>query len=492
MANISSEHDIAADVRVIPIMITLLLGGFISLLTETILNVAFPKIMSDFQIGEGTVQWLATGYMLVVGVLVPITAFLIHSFTTKQLYNTALIIFIASTVCAGFATTFPLLLAARMLQACGTGMLVPIMMNTILVINPPEKRGAALGLGLFVVLFAPAIGPTFAGFVLNFFSWNGVFFCLIPFAIIALSLGNIYLKNVSTITKPKIDILSILLSTLGFGGIIYSISASGREGLSNPQVLISGGIGFVTLVLFVRRQFTLKHPMLEMRTFRYPMFSIGVLLIMINMMVWFSLNIILPTFMQNALAITPLVAGIALLPGGLINGVFSPLTGKMYDYLGAKILLITGFICMGIPTIFLASMSMNTSLGFIIALHCIFCLGAAFIMAPAQTNSLNQLPHNNAADGIAILNTSLQIAAALGSSLFIGLLEVGQRNYLIKISNPSSLDSRLAYLSGIRYSLLVAFGFIIIGLAFACFIKPNPRASQPVAVQPAPDAEPLK
>lgn len=492
MENINTTDEKKPDVRVIPIMITLLLGGFISLLTETILNVAFPRIMSDFHIGEGTVQWLATGYMLVVGVLVPITAFFIHSFTTKQLYNTALIIFIVSTVCAGFATTFPLLLAARMLQACGTGMLVPIMMNTILVINPPEKRGAALGLGLFVVLFAPAIGPTVAGFVLSFFSWNGVFFCLIPFALLALVLGNIFLQNVSTITKPKIDILSIVLSTLGFGGIIYSISTAGREGLSSFHVLISGCIGLFTLVLFIRRQFALNHPMLEMRTFRYPMFSIGVLLIMINMMIWFSLNIILPTFMQNALAITPLVAGIALLPGGLINGIFSPLTGRMYDYLGAKILLIIGFVCMGIPMVFFAYMSINTSLGFIIALHCVFCLGGAFIMAPAQTNSLNQLPHKNTADGVAIINTSLQIAAALGSSLFIGLMEAGQQSYLLKASRLPTTEPRVAYLSGIRYSLTVALGFILIGLIFAFFIKPNSTESESCSArQPSLDPDKL-
>ncbi|MBP2643509.1 MAG: multidrug transporter [Firmicutes bacterium] len=477
MTKVSNNQIHKLDLKIVPIMITLLLGGFISLLNETILNVAFPKIMSEMHIGAGTVQWLATGYMLVVGILVPITAFLIHTFTTKQLYNTAIVLFLIGTLSAGFSTTFPMLLISRMFQACGTGMLVPIMMNTILVINPPEKHGAALGLGLFVILFAPAIGPTIAGLILNFFNWNGLFFCLVPFALLAIVLGSIYLKNVSTITKPKIDALSIILSTLGFGGIIYGISASESAGLFNSQVLIASGIGLASVVLFVWRQLGLKQPMLEVRAFKYPMFAIGVLLIMINMMIWFSLNIILPTFMQNALGVSSVVAGLALLPGGLINGIFSPLTGRMYDKLGAKILLIAGFVFMGIPVACLACISINTSLALIIALHCVFCLGGAFIMAPAQTNSLKQLPPQNAADGVAIINTSLQIAAAMGSSLFIGLMEAGQRNYLLKVTHFTVMEDRLASLFGMKYSLLVAIGFILVGLILAVFVKSNQSIS---------------
>ncbi|MBP2651904.1 MAG: multidrug transporter [Firmicutes bacterium] len=477
MTKINNNQLQNRNFNIVPIMITLLLGGFISLLNETILNVAFPQIMSDLHIGAGTVQWLATGYMLVVGILVPITAFLIHTFTTKQLYNTAIVLFLLGTLSAGFSTAFSILLISRMFQACGTGMLVPIMMNTILMINPPEKHGAALGLGLFVILFAPAIGPTIAGLILSFFNWNGLFFCLIPFALVAIVLGSIYIKNVSTITKPKIDALSIILSTLGFGGIIYGISASESAGLFNSHVLIALGIGLVSIIMFVWRQLGLKQPMLEVRAFKYPMFAIGVLLIMINMMIWFSLNIILPTFMQNSLAVSSVVAGLALLPGGLINGIFSPLAGRMYDKLGARVLLIAGFIFMGIPVTCLAYISIHTSLTLIIALHCVFCLGGAFIMAPAQTNSLKQLPPQNSADGVAIINTSIQIAAALGSSLFIGLLETGQRNYLLKVTNFTDMENRLASLFGMKYSLLVAIGFILVGLLLASFVKSNQSTS---------------
>jgi MFS transporter, DHA2 family, lincomycin resistance protein len=489
METTENNKKTVSDMRVFPVMITLLLGGFISLLNETILNVAFPRIMSELHIGAETVQWLATGYMLAVGILVPITAFLIHSFTTKQLYNTAITLFLIGTLGAGFSTTFPMLLTARIFQAFGTGMLVPIMLNTILVINPPEKRGAALGTGMFVILFAPAIGPAIAGLILHFFNWNGLFFCLIPFAVLAIVLGNIFLKNVSPITKPKIDALSIILSTLGFGGIIYSISALGSAGFLDPLVLTSTGVGLVSIVLFVCRQLKLKQPMLEVRAFKQPMFSIGVILIMITMMILFSLNIILPTFMQSALAISSFSAGLALLPGGLINGIFSPLTGRMYDKLGAKILVVAGFLFIGIPIACLACISIHTSLALIIVLHCVFCLGGAFIMAPTQTNSLNQLPSRNSADGIAIINTSIQIAAAIGSSLFIGLMAAGQQNYLLKAANPSAMDSRLAALSGMRHSLLAAVVFIIIGLILAFFVKTNKSQSCPTHNQQEPASE---
>lgn len=458
-------------INIVPIMIALLLGGFISLLNETLLNVAFPNLMADFNISAGTVQWIATAYMLIIGILVPVTAFLIQSFTTKQLYLAAMFLFTIGTILAGFSNTFQLLLIARMIQGLGTGMLMPLMMNTVISINPPEKRGSAMGTCLLVVLFAPAIGPTLSGLLLQFLSWHWLFFCILPFAIIATILGAIYLNNVTELTKPKIDILSILLSTIGFGGIIFGISSAESMGLFSIEVITSFILGIIGLIIFTRRQFHLKQPMLEPGVFKYPMYTLGVCIIVITMMIIFSINIILPTFLQSALNMSPFVAGIALLPGGLISGFMTPITGKIYDKHGAKVLLIPGFAIMAVSMGLLSRISTTTSLTFIITLHCFIFLGVSMVMTPTQTNSLNQLPPRYAPHGIAIINTFQQIAAAAGSSLFIGMMAVGQKDYLKNINSPSNIDKQAAVVFGVNNSFKIALGILIAGFLISLFIK---------------------
>ncbi|MBM7834211.1 MFS transporter [Clostridium sardiniense] len=246
--------------KIFKVMAVLLFGGFMALLNETITNVALPKLMEEFNISAQTVQWLSTGYLLVIGILVPVTAFLIQRFTLKQLYIVAMSLFLLGTIIAATAPNFTILLLGRLIQASGTGMFVPIMMNTIVVINPPEKRGAAVGLGLFVILFAPSIAPTLSGMIIQKLSWRYLFIMEIPLAILAIILGYRYLEKVTEITKPKIDVISIILSTLGFGGIIVGFSTLGNNNFSKTLVFFL--IGILSLILFSLRQFRLKEPCL--------------------------------------------------------------------------------------------------------------------------------------------------------------------------------------------------------------------------------------
>ena len=197
-------------------MFVLLFGGFLGMFNETILNVAFPKLMTEMHISAITAQWLTTGYVLVVGILVPVTAFLMHTFTTKQLYVTAMSLFLLGTLCAVLSNSFTGLLISRLVQALGTGMLVPIMMNSALVITPFEKHGSIMGLCVAVLTLGPALGPTVSGLLLQSFSWHVLFILLIPFIIICIIGGCMFLQNTSIITNPKIDCLSIVLSCIGF------------------------------------------------------------------------------------------------------------------------------------------------------------------------------------------------------------------------------------------------------------------------------------
>ncbi|WP_145950369.1 DHA2 family efflux MFS transporter permease subunit, partial [Paenibacillus sp. Y412MC10] len=291
-----------------------------------------------------TLQWLATGYMLVVGVLAPASALLVQWFTTRQMFLGAMMLFTIGTLVCSIAPEFSVLLVGRLLQAAGSGLMLPVMMNTILVLYPPEKRGAAMGSIGLVIMFAPAIGPTLSGLILDSLQWRWLFYLVLPFAIFSIVFAFIYLKNVSQPTKPKVDVISIILSTIGFGGIVYGFSSSGEGsgGWTNPQVYITVLVGAVALLLFVLRQFKVKEPLMDLRSFRFPMFTLTALLLIIIMMTLFSSMALLPFLFQGALGMTVFASGLLMLPGSLLNGLMSPLTGKLFDKFGPRALVIPG------------------------------------------------------------------------------------------------------------------------------------------------------
>lgn len=452
------------------IMIPLLIGGFIALLNETLLNVAFPQLTASLHVSTSTVQWLATAYMLIIGISVPVIAFLLENFTTKFLYILAMVLFLVGTIFCGLSQTFPMLLVSRMVQGVGTGMLIPIMMNTILAIYPPEKRGSAMGYSLIVVVVAPAIGPTLSGLVLQYLNWHWLFFFIIPFAVLAIIIGAVNIKNVSRLSKPKIDILSVLLSTVGFGGLIFGICSTENLGIFNATVIISLICGIGGLALFAKRQLSIKQPMLELRTFRFPMFSLGTAILLIAFMIPFSINIILPTYLQSSLGLSPFAAGLSLLPGGIVCGIITPLSGRFFDKIGAKPLVTTGFAILIVTMLFFSRLSASMNLVMIISLHILTFVGTSLINTPIQTNTLNQLPKEYYTHGVAITNTVQQIAAAFGSSLFIGLMGAVQTSYLSKLKIPNRAQQRAAIVSGVDTAFTAALILVIIAFVLSLFL----------------------
>jgi len=287
--------------KVIPIMVALLISGFVGMFSETALNVALNDLMQVLHISPPTAQWLTTGYLLTLGILVPVSGLLLQWFTTRQLFITALIFSIAGCFIAALAPNFGMLMVARVVQAIGTGIMLPLMFNTILVIFPAEKRGAAMGVIGLVIMFAPAVGPTIAGLLIENLSWHWIFWLSLPFLVLALVCGILFMQNVSNITKPKIDLLSIILSTIGFGGIVFGFSSAGEGsgGWTSPKVIASLIVGVAALILFGWHQLRMKQPMINLRAFKYPMFTVGVVMVFISMMIILSSMLVLPLFLQG-------------------------------------------------------------------------------------------------------------------------------------------------------------------------------------------------
>lgn len=233
MAHVSQEPSAAAttetvQVKVLPLLAVLLSGAFVAILSETILNVALNAIMSDFGVASSTAQWLVTGYMLVIGTLIPISAYFMQRFTTRQLFITAMSLFTLGTLIAGFSPVFAMLLVGRLTQAVGTALMIPLLTNVILAVIPIERRGAAMGMVGLVIMFAPAIGPTVSGIIVDSLSWRWLFYFITPISLLSLLFGVKVLRNIGETSRPKLDVVSFILSTLGFGGIVFGFSAAGK------------------------------------------------------------------------------------------------------------------------------------------------------------------------------------------------------------------------------------------------------------------------
>ncbi len=448
----------------IKIISAFLIAAFIGLFNETALNMAFVQLIADFNSDAPTIQWLTTGYLLTLGVLVPISAILMQRFTTRQLFVTSLVFSIAGTLIAAVSPTFIILLLGRIIQAAGTAIILPVMMQVVLLVYPINKRGAAMGKIGLVMIFAPAIGPTIAGLVMDQLSWHFIFWLSLPFLVFSLVFGLRFIQNVSEVKPVKIDILSIILSTIGFGGIVYGFSISGKLGtFTSTEVLVSVGIGLLALVLFGFRQLKMEQPMLNLRVFTFRMYSMGVTIVMICMMMILSTMVLLPIYLQNILLLTPVIAGLALLPGGVINAFMSVVAGNMFDRFGPRVMVPAGLF-MGIVALFaLRTIDGTTSIYFIIAFHIIMFVGITLTMMPAQTNGLNQLPRQLYPDGTAIMNTLQQVSGAIGTAVAITIMSISTANY-VNVNGNTVAAKLEGSIQGVQNS--ITFGLIIAIIGF--------------------------
>ncbi|MGW6234439.1 DHA2 family efflux MFS transporter permease subunit [Peribacillus butanolivorans] len=481
---LSKNATIKNSIRKGPIMFVLIIGAFLATFNQTIMSVAIPELMNDFNIKASTAQWLTTGYMLVNGVLIPITAFLIQRFSTRQLFQTSMIIFLAGTIVSAVATNFPVLLTGRLIQAAGAGIIMPLLMNVVLSLFPPEKRGSAMGYVGLAIIFAPAIGPTLTGYVLETFSWKAMFYGMIPFTIIVIICGFIYLKNVSEPVISKVDFISVALSTIGFGALMYGFSEAGNAGWSSAEVVVSLVVGILALVLFTWRQLISKNPLLNLRAFKYNMFTLTTLISIGVTMMMYADMMLLPLYLQNARGFTALESGILMLPGALLMGLLSPAVGKLFDRFGAKWLTIIGIAIIIISTVGFIDLTDSTSYMFLVLMSTVRRIGMAMFLMPIQTAGLNQLPSSLYAHGTAISNTIRQVAGAIGTALLVTVMTNSTKNHLQDLATGGAQGETQkhmimeASIQGINDAYFVILIIGIFSLLLSFFIRRVKNASE--------------
>ncbi|WP_428912560.1 MDR family MFS transporter [Niallia sp. Krafla_26] len=472
----SSTYEYLADdprFKVMPIMISLIIGAFFAILNETLLNIALTTLMEEFYVSLPTVQWMATGFMLVMGIVIPASALLLQWFTTRQLFLGTMIIFTLGTTICGLAPNFPILLTGRLIQAAGTGLLMPVIFNVFLLIFPPHRRGKILGLVGLVIMFAPAIGPTLSGVIVEYFGWRFLFIFVIPFALFSIAFAFKYLINVSEVTKPKVDVLSLVYSTIGFGSIVYGFSSLGNveTGFLSPKVYLFIIMGVVGVFLFTLRQFKLEDPVMDLRVFKYPMFTHGILMFLIIIMTMFSSEIILPIFMQGPLALSAATAGLLLLPGSILNGMMSPVMGHLFDKWGPRVLMIPASIVLAGTMFMLSRLDANTPPWVIIVGYILIMLSVSAIMMPAETNGLNQLPKRLYPHGTSIMTTLQPVAGAIGVSVFISILNARKNQFLLESPTPEAPATiNNAMIAGVELVYFIAFAISIIAVILAFLV----------------------
>lgn len=468
MENINKPYNTQA------IMVLLLMCSFVGMFGETALNIALSNLMQVFQITASTAQWLTTVYLLVLGIIMPVSGLLLQWFTTRQLFTGSLISLIAGTFVAALSINFEMLLCARILQAIGMGLLLPLMFNTVLIVYPPEKRGAAMGLIGLVVMCAPSTGPTIAGILIQYLSWHYIFWLSLPFLVIGLLVGLKNLTNITEVTRPRIDVQSVIGSTIGFAGVVYGFSKAGEDvdGWSNPIVIASIVIGLVALVLFILRQIRMSDPLLNMGVFKYPMYIVSLLMITSSMLMAMSLAIILPMFLQNGQGLSTLTTGLILLPGSLLNGILSNRMGLLFDKYGPKWLVTPGLVIAAVTLWFFTNVSFASSVALIVMLHVVLMIGLAMIWVPAQTNGLNQLPPQLYPHGTAVMNTVQQVIGAISTAVSISILSSGSERYLQTSAAPTE-PGEIANAMTLGSQHVFWFGTIValMGLVTSFFIR---------------------
>lgn len=449
------------------IVAVMLISAFVAILNQTLLNTALPSIMRELNINESTSQWLVTGFMLVNGVMIPLTAYLMDRIKTRPLYLAAMGTFLLGSIVAALAPNFGVLMLARVIQAMGAGVLMPLMQFTLFTLFSKEHRGFAMGLAGLVIQFAPAIGPTVTGLIIDQASWRVPFIIIVGIAILAFVFGLVSISSYNEVKYTKLDKRSVMYSTIGFGLMLYAFSSAGDLGFTSPIVIGALILSMVIIYLFIRRQFNITNALLNLRVFKNRTFALCTISSMIIMMSMVGPALLIPLYVQNSLSLSALLSGLVIMPGAIINGIMSVFTGKFYDKYGPRPLIYTGFTILTITTIMLRFLHTDTSYTYLIVVYAIRMFSVSLLMMPINTTGINSLRNEEISHGTAIMNFGRVMAGSLGTALMVTLMSFGAKIFLS--TSPSHLTATEIKQQSIAIGVDISFAFVAV-LVMAAYV----------------------
>ncbi|WP_434970152.1 DHA2 family efflux MFS transporter permease subunit [Microbacterium sp. bgisy207] len=472
----------------------LLAAAFVAILNETTMGVAIPHLIVDLGITGVAAQWLTTAFMLTMAVVIPISGFLLQRFTTRQVFLAAMTLFSTGTAVAFVAPGFEVLLAARVIQASGTAIMMPLLMTTLMTIVPPHARGRMMGRVSIVIALAPAIGPSLSGLILDSLGWHWIFGIVLPISIAALVAGAIWVRNLGETTRAPIDVLSVILSAFGFGGLVYGLSQIGgaashggteadaaAEAGSTMTLVIAIAIGIIALALFVWRQLVLQRKddaLMDLRVFRSLNFSLSIAQMGVLSMAFFGAITVLPLYLSQAVGATALESGLLLLPGSLAMGFAGPIVGRIYDASGTRVLLVPGAILAVAALWAYATYGAGTSIWVILVTQIVLSLGLALSFTPLFTASLASLQPRFYSYGSAVLGTVQQVAGAAGVAVMVTTMSA-----IAASAVEAGVAADEAAAAGARGAFLVS-AIVALPILVGAFLIRKP-ADQPEGAIPA-------
>ena len=460
----------------------LLVSTFVVILNETIMSVAVPQLMDDLGIQASAAQWLTTAFLLTMAIVIPITGFLLQRFSTRSVFIAAMSLFSAGTLIAAIAPGFEVLLVARVVQAMGTAIMIPLLFTTVLTLVPEKTRGRVMGNISIVISVAPAVGPTISGLILNVLDWRWMFIIVLPIGIIALILGIVRIPNVSEPRATPLDMVSVVLSAIGFGGLVYGLSGLGETegGIANALVWAPLAFGAIGFTLFVLRQLKLQQrniALLDLRTFASKPFAMSIAMIMISMVALFGTIILLPIYTQRVLGLDALTTGLMLLPGGLVMGLLAPFVGRFYDKHGPTVLVVPGSIIVSSALWVMTMFGVDTALWMVVGAHVMLSIGLALLFTPLFTSGLASIKPSLYSHGSATVSTVQQLAGAVGIAVFITVM-TARENALVS-GGSSVLDATAA---GIHSAFVCGAIISLIAIPVSFFIRKPASNGAPVPV----------
>ena len=463
-------------------LMCLYLGGFTGMYSETSLNIALPQLSASFGVDLSVAQWLVVGYMLVIGLVLPFSSLLTKWFSARKITLFALGAFLAGALISGFSGSFELCLAGRCIQGIGTGLVLPLMFAMTLEVIPPHKIGQAMGVSALIIMFAPAIGPTLAGILVGAFSWRFIFFSFCITLVLGIVFALKFEVNPYELTKPHIDAASVVTSCLGFGGIVLGAGMVSLYSLTSAPVIAAFVVGIVCLVVYVKRQLSLKVPVLDLHVLSFQGYRVGAICLMLNFGITLAAMYVLPQFYQNGMLIAVAMAGIFMLPGGLVNAAVSVAAGNLFDKIGARIPAVAGFALSAIASAMLLFATPETPVWYVVLCHIIMMIGVPLAMSPCQTHALASLPPRMNPDGSTLMNTLQQVVGAICTATATCLLAIGQSSY----AAAGGTDSALAFTTGSHYGFIFTLVLAVLGFVLAFRIRKQKPQAAPQASKEAP------
>lgn len=451
-------------------VVVLIFGTFVAVLNQTVVTPMLPPVMAEMNVDASTAQWLTTGFTLVNAIMIPITAFFTDKYPVRRLFCIAMGVFMVGSLLAGWGPNFAVLLAGRMVQAAGAGILQPLVMTVLLRTFPVERRGTAMGIFGIVIAFAPAVGPTVAGLVIDTMGWHVLFFAIAFLAAVVIAVALFALeKGAAPNPDATLDVPSVILSCLGFGGLLYGLSSIGSYGIDAVDIVITL-VGVVALVFFFHRQLHLDEPMLQVRVLKNRRFLIGTVITMIVQASLMAGTVLLPIYMQNDLGMSATESGLVMLPAAIIMGVMGLVSGGIFDRRGPRAMSIVGLVIVTVATLMFAMLDLNATLVYLMVLYAVRMFGLSLVNMPINTWGMNALPNELINHGTALGNTFRQVAGSFGTALLVSVSTIATN------SQAGAMSSVEASIYGINAAFAVATVMCALCLVLTIvFVKNKPE-----------------